>query len=296
MAVETTVADSSETVVASMNRSDPVEGSSSSTNNSCASEQASPDSSCVIMDEQVQTAHDPQQQQQQQQAESVCSAMDTTTTTTPPQSRQNSVIRLIRPELLMKEEHVSGATDFTSSPPRIDVIVNPHQFQPEFRPMMQYIQQRRSIKRPSTANVNNASAVVSSSTSPGPSSRTPPPPQHLLVQQQQQRPNNSVVMGPPPPPALLLLPPPPMAILPKNSGQNSNKSTPANGQQRIRKSTAGAHRRYLATPLDHEEPSSSIPEIGKSHLKIIHIMWEGKSNFVPTYCLRSTNNRGSFFL
>ena len=216
MAVETTVADSSETVVPDC---DPVEGSSSNSD-SYSSEQASPDSS--IMDEQIQTMPHDQQEMTMQ----------------PLQRRQNSGIRLIRPELLMKKEHVlNGAT----SAPRIDVIVNPHQFQPEFRPMVQ--QQRRPIKRfPQSSN--NPSAVVSSSTSPGPSSRTPPPARSS---------NNAIVMGPPPPPALLS--PPPAAVA----------KSPPSGQQRIRKSTAGVHRRHLSSHPDYaEEPSSSIPEIGKS--------------------------------
>jgi hypothetical protein len=241
MAVETTVADSSETVVIC----DPIEGNNSNSN-SCSSDQASPDSSCIVMDEQIQTIHD------QQEIEM-------------PLRRQNSVIRLIRPELLMKEEHVLSATDLSTSAPRIDVIVNPHQFQPEFRPMMMQ-QSRRSIKRFPQLNGgnNNASAVVSSSTSPGPSRRTsPPPPPQQPVQQR----SHNTVMGPPPPPALLSSP---LAAIPKNGSQNSSsstpvaKSTPSTNGGRIRKSTAGAHRRQLASQLDHaEEPSSSIPEIGK---------------------------------
>jgi hypothetical protein len=165
----------------------------------------------------------------------------------------------------MKEEHVLSATDLSTSAPRIDVIVNPHQFQPEFRPMMMQ-QSRRSIKRFPQLNGgnNNASAVVSSSTSPGPSRRTsPPPPPQQPVQQR----SHNTVMGPPPPPALLSSP---LAAIPKNGSQNSSsstpvaKSTPSTNGGRIRKSTAGAHRRQLASQLDHaEEPSSSIPEIGK---------------------------------
>lgn len=136
------------------------------------------------------------------------------------------------------------------APPRIDVIVNPsHQFQPEFRPMLQ--QQRRltnnnnNIKR----STNNHS-VVSSSTSPGPSNRMTPPPPPLPS----SRHNPAIVMGPPPPP-----PPPAQPALPKSG---ANKSPPG---QRIRKSTAGTQRRHPASPPDHEEPSSSIPEIGKSN-------------------------------
>ena len=213
MAVESTVdADSSETVVPSMNE-EVSEGTSNS-------EQASPDSSCVL-DEQT-NVNDSQQQ-------------ETGEMETPPPRRQSSVIRLIRPELLMKEERIADMT-----PPRIDVIVNPHQFQPEFRPVMRRL---NNIKRPSSnGGGTNASAVVSSSTSPGPSSRTPPP-------------TSVVLMGPPPPPAAVAAP---------TAAKNGAAKSPPG--QRIRKSTAGAQRRHPASPPDHEEPSSSIPEIGKSFI------------------------------
>lgn len=224
MAVESNVADSSETVVVLpstiMNNNRHPAGTNS--------EQASPDSSCV------------DEQGADRQQETI-----TNDQTESNHRRQSSVIRLIRPELLMKEEHGNDQM----APPRIDVIVNPsHQFQPEFRPMLQ--QQRRltnnnnNIKR----STNNHS-VVSSSTSPGPSNRMTPPPPPLPS----SRHNPAIVMGPPPPP------PAQPALLPKSG---ANKSPPG---QRIRKSTAGTQRRHPASPPDHEEPSSSIPEIGKSN-------------------------------
>lgn len=208
MAVETNVADSSETVVSNIvNRSD---------HSDVASEQSasSPDSSCVP-DEQQSSSATVQQEME-------------------PHHHHRSVIRLIRPELLIKEE----VNDNMTTPPRIDVIVNPQQFQPEFRPVMLH-HQRHRVKRPAA----NASGVVSSSTSPGPSSRTPPPPPI----------RNGTIMGPPPPP-----PPPAVPALPALPKNGAGAKSPPG---RIRKSTAGTQRRH---PADHEEPSSSIPEIGKS--------------------------------
>lgn len=218
MAVETEMADSSETVTVSV---------TCIHNHSNSSEQASPDSSS---------------------------------------SRHSSVIRSIKEET---------TEDIQTVPPRIEVIVGPnrghnHQqhFQPEFRPASaqvrasgMMIHRRSSIPHQG----GNTSSMVSSSTSPGPSFRdtsssSPVPP------------GNNNVMGPPPPP-----PPPPLtpaqppvvvqlpmpALVPVSSpipASASKKTTLQNHQPRIRKSTATSRRQHVP---DHEEPSSSIPEIGE---------------------------------
>jgi len=142
-----------------------------------------------------------------------------------------------------------------SFPPRIEVIVGP-QLHAEFLAsrvtgMVQSIRRSSppSARRPASDSPKSArggaatAPVVSSSTSPGPQSAPVNLRQPQQQQQQQQQQPQPVVMGPPPPP------PPPVAVIP--AAKPSGSSLP-----RIRKSTASQHR-------DHEEPSSSIPEIGE---------------------------------
>ena len=146
-----------------------------------------------------------------------------------------------------------------SFPPRIEVIVGP-QLRAEFMAsrvtgMAQSIRRSSppSARRPASDSPKSArgaattAPVVSSSTSPGPQSAPVNLRQPQQQQQQQQQPQ-PVVMGPPPPP------PPPVAAIPV--AKSSGSSLP-----RIRKSTASQHR-------DHEEPSSSIPEIGECRFRL----------------------------
>jgi len=139
--------------------------------------------------------------------------------------RTSSVIRSIRPSI--KQETMPVVV----RPPRIEVIVGPRQFEAEFRPMQRINSQQRMASSP-TPRPAHTGPVVSSSTSPGPSSSP-----------------SVVIMGPPPPPP----PPQPPAL---------NLAVPKNKMPRVRKS-GGGQRRQQQPAIDQEEPSSSIPEIGK---------------------------------
>lgn len=176
-------------------------------------------------------------------------------------SRHSSVIRSIKEETITE--------DLSTVPPRIEVIVGPrHQqhFQPEFRPASAQVRASgMMIHRRSSIPHQGTSSMVSSSTSPGPSYRDTSSSSPLP-------PGNNNVMGPPPPPPpppLTPVQPPPVvvqlpmpALVPVSSPipASASKKTLQNHQPRIRKSTATSRRQHLP---DHEEPSSSIPEIGE---------------------------------
>lgn len=224
MAVESTVADSSETTATP----EPVD---SEQQEQCRSargdtEQASPDSSSLVEGEQQAAP--------------------------PPSSRPSSAAA--HPASVIRS--VKQEQELQQRPPRIEVIVGPRVFQPEFRPAQQ-VGSKRNIS--SAAGTNTP--VVSSSTSPDPCfsrNMSPIPPN---------------VMGPPPPPpppqpahhhhhlppGLIAIAAPPQ----QPTGAGRSPAGPKAGQhQRIRKSTAGRRQHQVA--LDQEEPSSSIPEIGES--------------------------------
>ena len=98
---------------------------------------------------------------------------------------------------------------------------------------------RADLKQPVLPQLLAGSPVVSSSTSPVPPRNYP----------------SSVIMGPPPPP-----PPPPPAQQPLPKPAKAS---------RPRKS--GPNQRRSAVFERQEEPSSSIPEIGESTRKFLHI-------------------------
>ena len=215
MAVESTVADSSETTATPEPVDSQVCRSSSSGRDS---EQASPDSSSLVEGE------------PQSRPASAAAA-----TATPA-----SVIRSVKAEQEQQR------------PPRIEVIVGPRLFQPEFRP-----DQQVGSKQQRGAASNTW--LVSSSTSPGPCySRTmsPIPPVN--------------VMGPPPPPPPQQQSLPPALIPVSAPPAASRPASKAGANQRIRKSTA-QRRHHPSAAMDHEEPSSSIPEIGESLRKDISV-------------------------